>query len=270
MAINLGGDGDDLEETHEINVTPFIDVMLVLLIIFMVAAPLATVDIAVDLPTAVGTAGTASGPADLSQPESRRLAGAGGHAGDAARLCHRPWTQATDGDKTQRVFLRGDKTVAYDAVMQTLDALRGAGYLKVALVGLEATGRHHERACRHHLAAGRLGQAWLRWGGVPRCWWWHCMPTILLTLRRSVPAFGTAAPEAIMIDLAPAPPTPVPAPAEPEPPPPEPAPPEPAPPDTPPPDPVPPDPPPQLGSRHRRNRCRCQFPTCCRRCRRPR
>ena len=42
--------GDDLEENHEINVTPFIDVMLVLLIIFMVAAPLATVDVDVDLP----------------------------------------------------------------------------------------------------------------------------------------------------------------------------------------------------------------------------
>ena len=41
---------DDLAENHEINVTPFIDVMLVLLIIFMVAAPLATVDIKVDLP----------------------------------------------------------------------------------------------------------------------------------------------------------------------------------------------------------------------------
>ena len=46
----VGDDGDDLGETHEINVTPFIDVMLVLLIIFMVAAPLATVDIKVDLP----------------------------------------------------------------------------------------------------------------------------------------------------------------------------------------------------------------------------
>jgi biopolymer transport protein ExbD len=46
--------------------------------------------------------------------------------------------QASNGDKTQRVFLRGDKAVAYDSVMQTLDALRGAGYLKVALVGLEA------------------------------------------------------------------------------------------------------------------------------------
>ncbi|TJU87642.1 MAG: TonB system transport protein ExbD, partial [Mesorhizobium sp.] len=46
---------DDLEESHEINVTPFIDVILVLLIIFMVAAPLATVDVNVDLPGSTAT-----------------------------------------------------------------------------------------------------------------------------------------------------------------------------------------------------------------------
>src|SRR3954468_4549223 len=52
MSMRLGGrtGGDDLEVAHEINVTPFIDVMLVLLIIFMVAAPLATVDLGVNLP----------------------------------------------------------------------------------------------------------------------------------------------------------------------------------------------------------------------------
>ena len=50
MGLHLNEGGDDLAENHEINVTPFIDVMLVLLIIFMVAAPLATVDIKVDLP----------------------------------------------------------------------------------------------------------------------------------------------------------------------------------------------------------------------------
>ena len=51
MAMRLDHGADDLTEVHDINVTPFIDVMLVLLIIFMVAAPLATVDIAVNLPS---------------------------------------------------------------------------------------------------------------------------------------------------------------------------------------------------------------------------
>ena len=51
MAIKFSASDAELEETHEINVTPFIDVILVLLIIFMVAAPLSTVDINVDLPT---------------------------------------------------------------------------------------------------------------------------------------------------------------------------------------------------------------------------
>ena len=57
MAVKLstGSDGDDLAETHEINVTPFIDVILVLLIIFMVAAPLSTVDVKVNLPAATAT-----------------------------------------------------------------------------------------------------------------------------------------------------------------------------------------------------------------------
>ena len=55
MAARLDNGDDDGAELHEINVTPFIDVMLVLLIIFMVAAPLSTVDIAVDLPVSTAT-----------------------------------------------------------------------------------------------------------------------------------------------------------------------------------------------------------------------
>ncbi len=62
-------DGDDLEENHEINVTPFIDVMLVLLIIFMVAAPLATVDVNVDLPASTATASAAPRQAALRDAE---------------------------------------------------------------------------------------------------------------------------------------------------------------------------------------------------------
>jgi biopolymer transport protein ExbD len=137
MAVNLNGDGDDLEETHEINVTPFIDVMLVLLIIFMVAAPLATVDIPVDLPNASAQAAPRPDkPIFLSLKADRSLA-----LGDTPVTpdnLQAALDQASGADKSQRVFVRGDKTVPYEAVMQTLDELRGAGYLKVALVGLEA------------------------------------------------------------------------------------------------------------------------------------
>jgi biopolymer transport protein ExbD len=137
MAVNLNGDGDDLEETHEINVTPFIDVMLVLLIIFMVAAPLATVDIPVDLPNASAQAAPRPDkPIFLSLKADRSLA-----LGDTPVTpdnLQAALDQASGADKTQRVFVRGDKTVPYEAVMQTLDELRGADYLKVALVGLEA------------------------------------------------------------------------------------------------------------------------------------
>ncbi len=137
MAFNLGDDSNDLAEAHEINVTPFIDVMLVLLIIFMIAAPLATVDITVDLPSASAQAAPRPDkPIFLSLRVDRSLV-----LGDAPVTPEnlRPaLDQASGGDRTQRVFVRGDKAVPYAAVMQTLDALRAAGYLKVALVGMEA------------------------------------------------------------------------------------------------------------------------------------
>jgi biopolymer transport protein ExbD len=140
MAFNLQGGGDDLEETHDINVTPFIDVMLVLLIIFMVAAPLVTVDIAVDLPSSSAQpAPRPDKPIFLTLKADRSLAiGDTPVTSDGLRAA---LDQASGGDRTQRVFVRGDKSVPYEAVMQTLDSLRGAGYLKVALVGLEAPAR---------------------------------------------------------------------------------------------------------------------------------
>jgi biopolymer transport protein ExbD len=136
MSVRLDHGDDDLTEVHEINVTPFIDVILVLLIIFMIAAPLATVDISVDLPAS--NAEQQQRPekpliltlkSDLSlildnDPVSRpALAGA--------------LTQATGGDKQQRVFLRADKTVPYGELMALMNELRTAGYLHIALVGLE-------------------------------------------------------------------------------------------------------------------------------------
>ena len=136
MAIRLDHGTDELSEVHDINVTPFIDVMLVLLIIFMVAAPLATVDIQVDLPSSTATPQqrppkpvyvTLKADGSLAigdQPVSRDML--------AGMLVN-----ATAGNKDERIFVRGDKAVAYGEVMQLMNDLRDAGYLKIALVGME-------------------------------------------------------------------------------------------------------------------------------------
>lgn len=134
MALRLDEGEADLSE---INVTPFIDVILVLLIVFMVAAPLSTVDVPVNLPGSSAPAGDRredplwlTVTADLSllvddmavSPE-----------GLAAALDAR-----TGGQRGTPVFLRADRAVDYGALMQVLDRLRAAGYLRIALVGLEA------------------------------------------------------------------------------------------------------------------------------------
>ncbi|MFT4116033.1 TonB system transport protein ExbD [Bradyrhizobium sp.] len=128
---------DNLEVNHEINVTPFIDVMLVLLIIFMVAAPLSTVDIHVDLPASTAQpVPRPDKPLYLTLKDDLSL-----------NLGNDPVTRdglqaAMDvlakGDKETRIFLRADKTVDYQHLMEVMNLLRAAGYLKIALVGLEA------------------------------------------------------------------------------------------------------------------------------------
>jgi TonB system transport protein ExbD (group 1) len=130
---------DEDEVLGEINVTPFIDVMLVLLIVFMVAAPLSTVDVPVNLPTSsaqpqerptepIWMTVTAEGVWTVGEVE------VGPQGLDAALEA------ASGGDRTRAVLIRGDAALAYGDVMAVLDALREAGFLKVALVGKEAGG----------------------------------------------------------------------------------------------------------------------------------
>ena len=137
MSVRLDHGRDDLEEVHEINVTPFIDVILVLLIIFMIAAPLATVDISVDLPTAnAEPAQRPDKPLFLTLKSDLSLALDNDTLARSALAS--ALDRATHGDKQQRVFLRADKSVPYGELMILMNELRGAGYLHVALVGLEA------------------------------------------------------------------------------------------------------------------------------------
>src|SRR6266700_4088923 len=155
MGVRLGGvrggiagrsraTDNDLVEAHEINVTPFIDVMLVLLIIFMVAAPLATVDLGVDL------------PASAAEPQLRPdkpvfvtvkayLSVAVGEDMILRDALAATLDTATKGQKDERIYLRADKAVSYGDLMEVMNLLRNAGYLKVALVGLDGRSYRHER-----------------------------------------------------------------------------------------------------------------------------
>ena len=136
QAIGRARGGDDLVEAHEINVTPFIDVMLVLLIIFMVAAPLATVDIGVELPaTAAEPAPRPDKPVFLTvKPDLSIAVGEDVVARDALGTS---LDAATKGRKDERIYLRADKAVSYGDLMEVMNSLRNVGYLKVALVGLD-------------------------------------------------------------------------------------------------------------------------------------
>ena len=138
MAIRLSAEEEGLEATHEINVTPFIDVMLVLLIIFMVAAPLSTVDVNVDLPASTAEpAPRPDKPLFLTIKPDLSLA-LGETPIDRSGLA-RALDAQTQSDKQERVFVRADRVVPYGEVMEVMNLLRAAGYLKIGLVGLEET-----------------------------------------------------------------------------------------------------------------------------------
>ena len=125
-----------VRQNAEINVTPFVDVMLVLLIIFMVALPVSTVSVKVDLPPVNTSDQLAAPPVIVTLTVDGRV-----FVGDrATTLAALPATvaAAVGADPTgKRVYLRGDKDVPYGKVMGIMNTLTAAGYDKVALVGEE-------------------------------------------------------------------------------------------------------------------------------------
>ncbi|QDM16761.1 TonB system transport protein ExbD [Tardiphaga sp. vice352] len=136
MSISEGAGDDDLEESHEINVTPFIDVMLVLLIIFMIAAPLSTVDLPIDLPTSTATpVKKPDKPIYVSiKPD---LAVAIGENMVKRVDLIRSLDAMPDASKDKPIFLRADRAVPYGDMMDVLELLRAGGYTKLKLVTLE-------------------------------------------------------------------------------------------------------------------------------------
>ena len=117
----------------EINVTPFVDVMLVLLIVFMVTAPLLTVGIKVDLPKVKATALT-----DIKDPIeiTVNLEGdiyIGESKVEVENLIPR-LNAITEQNTEARIYVRGDRVVAYGRIMEIMALINSAGYVKVALI----------------------------------------------------------------------------------------------------------------------------------------
>ena len=140
MAVSLNDlDDDEFDETHDINVTPFIDVILVLLIIFMVAAPLSTVDLPVDLPSSTATPQKRPDKPVYVTIKADLAVAIGEDPVKRVDLV-RTLDGLPDMAKDHRIFLRADRSVPYGEMMSVLELLRGGGYLKVALVALEGAG----------------------------------------------------------------------------------------------------------------------------------
>ncbi|MDG2522872.1 biopolymer transporter ExbD [Caulobacter sp. 73W] len=142
MGAKLSGGGGgrfNVEQNSEINVTPFVDVMLVLLIIFMVAAPLATVSVEVDLPPAVAKASqNPPKPVYISIQSNGAI-----YIGDFETSVD---TMGEDLKKNvgrrdptkERIYIRADKQTRYGAFMQVMNTLQDNGFYSVALIGADA------------------------------------------------------------------------------------------------------------------------------------
>jgi biopolymer transport protein ExbD len=139
MGISLSDsdlDDDEFGETHDINVTPFIDVILVLLIIFMVAAPLATVDVPINLPTSTATPQKKPDKPTYVSIKSDLTLAVGENPVKRLDLVH-SLDGLPDMSKDKYVFLRADKSVPYGELIGVMELLRTGGYSRIKLVALE-------------------------------------------------------------------------------------------------------------------------------------
>src|ERR1700722_12616654 len=129
-------DDSDFSETHDINVTPFIDVILVLLIIFMVAAPLSTVDLPVDLPSSTATPQKKQKKPTYVSIKPDLAVAIGENPVKRVDLV-RSLDAMADVSKDRPIFLRADRSGPYGEMMDVLEILRAGGYTKIKLVALE-------------------------------------------------------------------------------------------------------------------------------------
>ena len=144
MAAKLAGPSGgryDVQQNHTINVTPFVDVMLVLLIIFMVAAPLASVTIKVALPPAMAKpAKNPPKPVYISLKKDGRVF-VGDNESDLSTLGDDLKAAIGTRDPTrERIFIRGDQDVLYQDFMGVMNKLQDNGFYSVALVGEDKSG----------------------------------------------------------------------------------------------------------------------------------
>ena len=138
----------------EINVTPMVDVMLVLLVVFMVTAPLLTVGVPVDLPQTAGAGDQrAEGAADdHGQPRGRRVP-AGDRHRRSIRWC-RGCRRSPAAIPTRVLYVRGDKAINYGRVLEVMSLVSAAGFRKVSLVAEMPKGsRGSRRAQSGHAQA---------------------------------------------------------------------------------------------------------------------
>ncbi len=139
MAAKLSGGGGGkyhVDQNSEINVTPFVDIMLVLLIIFMVAAPLATVSIEVKLPTAAAEPQPNPPKPVYISIQNDGDVFLGDFRSSVATLGDDLRTQIrTRNPEEERIFIRGDQQTRYGDFMQVMNALQDNGFYSVALVG---------------------------------------------------------------------------------------------------------------------------------------